>query len=155
RCLDHAGEAQRRQLVSRVAAAALELSQDPFGNYVVQYVLDLRDPESSAAVMARLDGHWAGLAVQKFASNVVEKCLKQEDDSLGPARDRCVQEMLRSEQLPALLHDPFANYVVQSALAATSGRLHADLVDAMRPHLATLRGSAHGKRILAKLAGKV
>lgn len=50
--------------------------QDPFGNYVVQYVLELGDASASGAVMRGLAGHWPNLAQQKFSSNVVEKCLK-------------------------------------------------------------------------------
>lgn len=40
--------------------------QDPFGNYVVQYVLELGHPETSAAVMTNLKGHYSELATQKF-----------------------------------------------------------------------------------------
>ena len=52
------------------------LLQDPFGNYVVQYVLELDIADASMAVMNNLFGHYADLAQQKFSSNVVEKCLK-------------------------------------------------------------------------------
>jgi Pumilio-family RNA binding repeat len=57
-------------------AGCLLLLQDPFGNYVVQYVLELGDTSASGAVMRGLAGHWPDLAQQKFSSNVVEKCLK-------------------------------------------------------------------------------
>ncbi len=40
--------------------------QDPFGNYVVQYVLELGHPETSTLVMANLKGHYSELATQKF-----------------------------------------------------------------------------------------
>ena len=50
--------------------------QDPFGNYVVQYVLELGYADASIAVMNNLFGHYCDLAQQKFSSNVVEKCLK-------------------------------------------------------------------------------
>lgn len=54
----------------------LSAPQDPFGNYVVQYVLELGDGAASGAVMRGLQGHYPELAQQKFSSNVVEKCLK-------------------------------------------------------------------------------
>lgn len=54
----------------------LHFPQDPFGNYVVQYVLELGDASASGLVMRGLAGHWPDLAQQKFSSNVVEKCLK-------------------------------------------------------------------------------
>lgn len=53
--------------------------------------------------------------------------------------------------LLACLQDPYANYVVQSALTVTGGQLHEALVEAIKPFLPSLRGTPHGKRILAKI----
>jgi hypothetical protein len=41
RCIDYATITQKRQLINEIVANALELVQDAFGNYVVQYILDL------------------------------------------------------------------------------------------------------------------
>ena len=57
---------QKRALIERIAEHSLMLSQDPFGNYVVQYVLELGHPETSAMVMTNLKGHYGELATQKF-----------------------------------------------------------------------------------------
>jgi hypothetical protein len=51
-------------------------SQDAFGNYVVQYVLELGQSEASQAIITQLNSHFAELSMQKFSSNVVERCLK-------------------------------------------------------------------------------
>lgn len=53
------------------------------------------------------------------------------------------------------LQDPYANYVLQSALTVSNGQLHAQLVDAIRPYLPSLRGTPHGKRILSKINVKI
>jgi hypothetical protein len=127
--------------------------QDAFGNYVVQYVLELGHAESSRPIMNMLVGHYAELSMQKFSSNVVEKCLKS--GGLDPERQVIIQEVLSSPLLPRLLQDSYGNYVVQSALAISSGQLHQDLVDAIKPFLPSLRGTPHGKRILQKINGKV
>lgn len=63
-------------------------AQDPFGNYVVQYVLELDIADASIAVMNNLFGHYAELAQQKFSSNVVEKCLKLGGSQLNEVRAR-------------------------------------------------------------------
>jgi hypothetical protein len=47
--------------------------------------------------------------------------------------------------------DPYANYVLQSALAVAQGSLYTQLVEAIKPYLSTLRGTPHGKRILSKI----
>eukprot|EP00897_Mesotaenium_endlicherianum_P003606 jgi/Mesen1/3273/ME000019S02688 len=147
RCIDFASTQQKDRLVAEVAANALVLSQDAFGNYVVQYILDLNLPWATRDVMTRLEGNYPHLSQQKFSSNVVEKCLKlsQED-----TRARLVREMVASPRLGQLLQDPFANYVIQSALTVSKGPLHSALVEAIRPHAANLRSSPYGKRILSR-----
>ena len=54
---------------------ALTLIQDPFGNYVVQYVLDLPDVRFCNATIQRFLGNVANLSTQKFSSNVIEKVM--------------------------------------------------------------------------------
>tara|TARA_R110002050_G_scaffold299366_1_gene464732 strand:- start:608 stop:1597 length:990 start_codon:yes stop_codon:yes gene_type:complete len=41
RCIDHGSDAQKLQLVREITENTLKLVRDPYGNYVVQYVLDL------------------------------------------------------------------------------------------------------------------
>merc|ERR1712176_331311 len=151
RCIDHATPEQRTNLVKEIAQHAYILSQDPFGNYVVQYVLDIKLTEASAEVMKRLAGHYAELSAQKFSSNVVEKCLKMTDVELKPCQDQIVQEIAEYPHILRLLQDPYANYVVQSALAVSSGTLYENLVEQIKPYLTSLRGTPHGKRIMAKI----
>ena len=55
--------------------------------------------------------------------------------------------------LPRVLGDAYGNYVVQSILTITSGPMHQFVVDAIRPHVQTLRGTPHGKRILQRVGG--
>ena len=71
----------------------------PFGNYVVQYILDLGLPWANAEVMIRLAGNYAELSMQKFSSNVVEKCLKLADASLEEHRNVVVREIMTSPLL--------------------------------------------------------
>lgn len=155
RCIDYATNPQKRALIERIADHSLMLSQDPFGNYVVQYVLELGHPETSAMIMVNLKGHYSELATQKFSSNVVEKCLKLGGAGLNEQRDAVVDELTHSPNLGRLLQDAYANYVMQSALTVSSAQLHSNLVEAIRPHLPALRGTPHGKRILAKVSIKL
>jgi pumilio RNA-binding family len=153
RCVDHADATQRRALVEAIAGSSLALAQDPFGNYVVQYVLDLDLPWCNAQVMARLAGTYAELSTQKFSSNVVEKCLKRSADrfELETHRDAVVREIMNSPLLDRLLMDPYGNYVVQSSLSVTHGALRNELVERIKPHLPLIKNSPFGKRILRLL----
>lgn len=73
RCIDHANDHQRERIVNEIIQNALSLVQDPFGNYVVQYVLDLGIMYYSEMLIVRFIEHICLLSVQKFSSNVIEK----------------------------------------------------------------------------------
>ena len=97
---------------------------DPFGNYVVQYILDLKQPALTLQVARALEGSLAELSLQKFSSNVIEKCLTcGEPQVVGLV----ARELLEGPALASLLHDPFANYVVQTLLNVSTAE-HAELI---------------------------
>ncbi|KAG0179133.1 hypothetical protein DFQ28_011143 [Apophysomyces sp. BC1034] len=113
RCIDNASDSQRAQLVNEITRSALPLVQDPFGNYVVQYVLDLGDVLFSDALIQRFFGHTCSLSVQKFSSNVIEKCIRVAEPQ---TRRSLITELIDPNAMEKLLHDSFANYVVQTSL---------------------------------------
>ena len=152
RCVDHADDAQRRALVEAIAAASLALAQDPFGNYVVQYVLDLDLPWCNAQVMARLAGTYAELSTRSFPPASWRNGRRSADrHELETHRDAVVREIMDSPLLDRLLMDPYGNYVVQSSLSVTRGALRNELVERIKPHLPLIKNSPFGKRILRLL----
>lgn len=148
RCVDHASDKQRVQLVQEITYNALTLVQDPFGNYVVQYILDLNDARFTEAVIRQFIGNVCLLSVQKFSSNVIEKCIRVSPDSV---RRLLVEELLNRARLEKLLRDSFANYVVQTALDYSDPIQRAQLVECIRPILPMIRNTPYGKRIQSKL----
>lgn len=64
-------------MVNEIIRNALTLVQDPYGNYVVQYVLELGDAQFSDQLIRQFIGHIGGLSVQKYSSNVMEKVKKK------------------------------------------------------------------------------
>ncbi len=50
-----------------------------------------------------------------------------------------------------LLQDPFANYVIQTALSVSDTQQHYELVEAIKPFLAQLRNTPFGKRIQSRI----
>jgi hypothetical protein len=135
-------------IIGNVIANARKLVLDPFGNYVVQYVLELRQPELTRGIGQALQGSFADLSLQKFSSNVIEKCLQSNDRLLIAM---VTSEICQAKALGQLLHDPFANYVVQTLLTVGSDEEVAAMLEKLTPHLKTLRGTLYGKRIHAKL----
>lgn len=153
RCLDSRHSAARTHLVGRIVEKSLELMQDAYGNYVVQYVLDVCGDEEVHAICESVIGKVCLLAIQKFSSNVIEKCLERCTDRV---REEYLQELNDSDRIRELMMDPFGNYVVQRALSVSTHAQAIRLVETMKPHLSTqngggIRNTAGGRRILGKI----
>lgn len=161
RCLDSPPCPARSHLVRRIVEKSLELMQDAYGNYVVQYVLDVCSDEDVHAVCESVVGKVNLLAIQKFSSNVMEKCLERCTDRV---KEHYLNELSDPERIRELMMDPFGNYVVQRALSVATHAQAVRLVEAMRPHLTAaapgtpnghrnggVRNTAGGRRIMAKI----
>jgi hypothetical protein len=151
RCIDAARGPERQHLIDCICQSSLTLVQDPFGNYVVQYILGLQDPRVNAGVINNMFGRLNVLSRQKFSSNVVEKCLQLcnvED------KNRMIVELADSRGLGELLRDVYGNYVVQSALSIAPEPQLSYFLSAVRPLLPSLRASGQGRRIAQKLEKK-
>ena len=120
----------------RVAVEALPLIEDAFGNYIVQYVLELGFEESTVAIIDQMVGNFQRLSQQKFGSNVVEKVrlglphsefargltpwpllgLQCASNAGSDSLAAVVKEVMAPGALESLSTDPFGNYVVQAML---------------------------------------
>jgi hypothetical protein len=149
RCIDHASGDQKAWLIRQISNNAIHLVQDPFGNYVVQYILDLNEPVFTEPLVAMFQGQIGALSRQKFSSNVMEKCLRCAQDG---SKQWMVEEMLQSPtELERLLRDSFANYVIQTALDYGTPAMKSRLIDAIRPILPQIRTTPYGRRIQQKI----
>ncbi|KAI7745433.1 hypothetical protein M8C21_015021 [Ambrosia artemisiifolia] len=113
RCINHSTGEYRERLALEISRNGLLLAQDAFGNYVVQYVLELQIPSAVSKLTSQFKGNYVQLATQKFSSHVVEKCLAVLDDQI---RSTIIHELISATHFEHLLQDPHANYVVQTAL---------------------------------------
>ncbi|GLT93819.1 hypothetical protein SLE2022_115930 [Rubroshorea leprosula] len=145
RCIDFSTGQQRDKLITQISRNGLHLAQDPFGNYVVQYIMDQQISAACVILLSQFKGHYVQLSMQKFSSHVVEKCLK----FLPESQSQIISELLSVPKFDQLLQDPFANYVIQSALAVAKGNLRASLLEAIRSHT-LLRTSPYCKRIFSR-----
>lgn len=91
--------------------------------YVVQWVIEKGEAPDRSLVVNNVYGQVLALAQQKFASNVVEKCVLHGSDH---ERTQLIEEVLGVAQdgssvIKAMLVHPYANYVMQSELIVTVG----------------------------------
>jgi hypothetical protein len=87
----------------------------------VQHILGLRMPHVLADVVARLEGSFLALSMDKSGSHVVEKCMREFGEEHST---RIIQELIYSPSILFLnfLQDKFGNYVAQSALTISKVR---------------------------------
>lgn len=143
RCCEAATGTLKDRLLAEVASNALLLSQDPFGNYVVQHVLRHDHARIGTQITMQLRGHIRELSKQKFASNVVEKCLLWGD---GEQRAQAIGELLEDPQgLQQLVLHAYGNYVVQRALAVAGPTQRDALFDVVRFGLLHQHSSQHSR----------
>ena len=148
RCIDHATGHQKAKLISQITNSAFHLVQDPFGNYVLQYIVDLQESCFTDPLCYTFQGQIPQLSKQKFSSNVIEKCLRGAKSNVT---QMMIEEMLNANELEKMLRDSYANYVVQTALDFADPETKGRLVEAIRPILPAVRQTPHGRRIQSKI----
>lgn len=153
KCFDRQLDGNLVELAEEIAKHACSLSQDPFGNYVVQHVLKKCPGNGVQNLIAEaLAPQLVPLSQQKFSSNVVELCFTVVDHN---CRAHMIETLLNDhEGLHRIVKDPFGNYVVQSILSTARKPQLDRVVAALKPALAEMEQSPAGRRVLANLRKK-
>jgi hypothetical protein len=99
------------RIKDEILADVVELIQDPYGNYAVQYVLEIWGEKAYPRFTSQLKGRVVSLSIQKFSSNVLAKHMREEF-ILG----EFYPEIMEDDSLKMLLGNSFGCYVI-SALA--------------------------------------
>ncbi|KAL7212815.1 hypothetical protein ACSBR2_015493 [Camellia fascicularis] len=94
------------RLVVEIATTALLLSESRYGNYIMQFILAMKEPyvqHAKADIFAQLAGKYVSLSFNKYNSNVVERCLKKagEDHAV-----QIIKEIINSPIFLMLVQDP-------------------------------------------------
>ncbi|KAI8994686.1 armadillo-type protein [Pilobolus umbonatus] len=152
RCIDYAIDSQKTQLVKVITEQALPLVQDPYGNYVVQYVLDLGDAKYSDSLIRRFIEPVRELSIQKFSSNVIEKCIRVSERD---TRRLLINGLTNHPNMDKLLLDSYANYVIQTCLEYAEQDQRSKLIECIRPLLPSIRNTSYGKRIFTKIQKEI
>ncbi|KAK9123935.1 hypothetical protein Sjap_013537 [Stephania japonica] len=153
RVLEYCSDPKTQQIMmDEILLSVCKLAKDQYGNYVVQHVLEHGKPYERSSIIKKLAGQIVEMSQQKFASNVVEKCL-----TFGGASERqiLVNEMLgttdENEPLQAMMKDQFANYVVQKVLETCDDQQRELILSRIKVHLNALKKYTYGKHIVARV----
>ncbi|OAX44672.1 ARM repeat-containing protein [Rhizopogon vinicolor AM-OR11-026] len=153
RCFEHLPEEQTRPLMDELHKYMINLMQDQFGNYVVQFVLEQGKPHDRNQVITKLRGQMMNMARHKFASNVCEKALVT---AVPEERRALIDEIIMPKTdgvspIVSMMKDQFANYVLQRALTVADNDQKEILIAKIRPQLVSMRrySSAYSKHLIS------
>eukprot|EP00759_Apiculatamorpha_spiralis_P059323 PhF_6_TR9893/c1_g1_i1/m.15084 len=151
RVIDHATSEQSQMIHEKLFPAMASLAMDPYGNYVIQHMIEKGDTNQiSEAVAIHFLPHIVPLCCNKFASNVMEKVFYCVTPT---ARKALLDGMLFTNgTLHILMHDSFGNFVIQASIESCNNVVEfRKLAERMRPLIHT---SPYGHKIEAKLKSK-
>lgn len=103
---------------------SLSLMQDPYANYAISHMLEAWGAPVCHEVVTQARGKLAQLALQKFASNVLEKMLIAADED---TREALLKELFQSSSLRELLTNKFSQFVLKTAILHASAGSKAQL----------------------------
>ncbi|KAL4067648.1 armadillo-type protein [Scleroderma citrinum] len=153
RCFEHLPEEQTRPLMDELHKYMINLMQDQFGNYVVQFVLEQGKHHDRCQVIAKLRGQMLGMARHKFASNVCEKALvtASPEERRGLVEEIIAPKADGVSPIVSMMKDQFANYVLQRALTVADSDQKELLISKIRPQLVSMRrySSAYSKHLIS------
>ena len=112
--------------------------KNPYGNYVVQYVLELKNVEVNKRIGEQLLGSLLILGREKFSSNVIEKCLEHNSSDM---KEALVLEILSADSFYDFLLDQYGNYVIQKSLSVAIEPYFSEFIEKLKPDLERLRAS--------------
>lgn len=98
------------QVFNELLGQAIILMQDPYGNYALQHMIDTWQEECAFQMINCIKGKVAQLCIQKYSSNVMEKCIKEER-----MRKEIVNELITGGKMQVLLGCPYGCYVLRTA----------------------------------------
>lgn len=153
KCIDGANKDQKKRLIDQIISHTKHFVRNPYGNYVLQYVLELKDLDINASIGKQLLGSLIELVTyeksRKFSSNVIEKCLQINHKDV---KNAMVKEMLDADSYLPFLEDQYGNYVVQKTLSVAEKDDLEKLLQKIKPDMEKLkRSSEFGQKIYSKL----
>lgn len=79
---------------SQIAKDCINITQNPYGNYAIQILLETFDPACKKVVIQNLKGKIVQLSMIKYSSNVVERAMENSDQGM---REKIISEFIESD----------------------------------------------------------
>ena len=121
---------------------AIGLIQHSYGNYVIQIIVENWEESEVVDIVSHFEGNFVYLSMQKYSSNVVERCIEKTEKIL----QKYIKEVCESERIAEIMKNNFGNYVIQKALRISKGNENALLVSSVYNNIYKL----NDKKLISK-----
>jgi hypothetical protein len=151
---DHQSIQLLRGLVDQVLDHAAELATNQFGNYVIQNILEAGPDDDIARLIAAFKGNFSRFSIHKFASNVIEKCIRR---ALPAQRDFIFREIIGTdghwevERILQMSGDQFGNYVIQRIIEFGTAAQRMEISQVVSDNYDDLCKRVYARHVIAKL----
>jgi hypothetical protein len=145
KCIAQANDVQKQRIIKKLAAHANDLVVSPYGNYAIQAALEAWGGGACKPVILKMRGRILHLAVQKFSSNVVEKCIAAVEPQL---RHQLIDELIGQDRagIHVLMESQYGMYAIQKAIHHASTKQLHEMRQGIQRHV----GSLHNRKMRSK-----
>ena len=141
-------------LVGEVLRHATDLAMNQYGNYVVQSILKAERREHVVALIRAFTGHFYKFSVHKFASNVIEKCIR---GATPDQRKQIFEEIIgepgayQTDRILQMIQDQFGNYVIQRIIEFGTDSQQRAIYDVVYENYDDLFNINYAKHVITRL----
>ena len=100
----------------------LQLISHPYANFVIQIIVECWSDYKD--ILALYDKKYYNLSLEKYASNVVERCIEKDEEILN----NYIDEIIESNRIFEVMRSNYGNYVIQKAIKLSKGENKKKLV---------------------------
>ena len=101
---------------------ALQLISHPYGNFVIQVVVECWNDYND--ILYLFDKKYYNLSLEKYASNVVERCIEKDGNILN----NYIDEIININKICEVMKSNYGNYVIQKVIKLAKGEHKQKLV---------------------------
>ena len=101
---------------------ALQFISHPYANFVIQIVVECWSDYKDILVL--FEKKYYNLSLEKYASNVVERCIEKDEEILN----NYIDEIIDSNRIYEVMRSNYGNYVIQKAIKLSKGEYKKKLV---------------------------
>jgi hypothetical protein len=140
--------------VHEILGAAAGLATNQYGNYVIQTILERGPDEDVVSLIRAFRGCFYQFSVHKFASNVIERCIRRCPQD---QRDAIFGEIIgtpgfwESGRILGMAGDQFGNYVIQRIIEFGTEDQQAAVYDVVYEHYDDLMQQQYSRHVINKL----